>query len=97
VPSMDPTQERSAGTPEIPSFASLRGPARRSPVDLLLPGEPLVVASPATPPVAPATAPAAPSAAPRPPEWADLLHLAVHVLRWSFGVPARQVRRLLGG
>ncbi len=85
MPSMDPTQDRSAGsTPAIPAFASLRDPSRRSPVDVLIPTEP--------PPV---TATAQP-VAPRPPEWADLLHLAVHLLRWSVRAPARQVRRLLG-
>ena len=78
---MDPTEKRAA--PEIPSFASLRGSPRRSPVDLLVPAEP-----PAAPPAAPA--------APRPPEWSDLLHLAVHVTRWSFTVPLRSLRRLLG-
>jgi hypothetical protein len=84
VPSMDPHEQRSAGSPVMPSFASLRGPARRSPVDLLVPAEPPAASTPAAP------------AAPRPPEWSDLLHLAVHVTRWSLGVPLRGLRRLLG-
>jgi hypothetical protein len=68
----------------MPSFASLRGPVRRSPVDVLVPAEP------------PAAPPAPPPAPPRPPEWSDLLHLAVHVTRWSLAVPFRGLRRLLG-
>jgi len=68
--------------PVMPSFASLRDPGRRSAVDALFPAQP--------PP-----APAAP-VAPRPPEWSDLLHLAVHLTRWSLGLPVRGVRRLLG-
>ena len=82
--SMEPPQERSAGTPAIPSFASLRGPVRRSPVDVLLPGDrPAGSAAPST-------------GSARPPEWADLLHLAVHVVRWSLHAPVRRVRRFLG-
>jgi hypothetical protein len=79
---MDPHQDRSAGPPVMPSFASLRGPARRSPVDVLLPAQP-----PAEPP-APAARP------PRPPEWADLLHLAVHLAGAAATLPTRLVQRL---
>ena len=78
MPPMDPPDGRHAATPVMPSFASLRGPVRRSPVDVLLPTEP--------PPPAP----------PRPPEWADLLHLAVHLARRSLELPVRGLRRVLG-
>ena len=83
MPSIDPHEDRPAGSPVMPSFASLRGPARRSPVDLLLPGEP----------------PAAPAPEPRPtrpPEWSDLLHLAAHLAGAAVALPTRWVRRLLG-
>ena len=73
--------DRSAG-PVMPSFASLRDPGRRSAVDALFPAQ----RPPA--PVAPASS--------RPPEWADLLHLAAHLARWSLHVPVRGLRRLLG-
>ena len=76
MPPVDPPGERAA--PAIPSFASLRGPVRRSPVDVLLPAE-------------------RPPAPPRPPEWADLLNLALHLARWSLELPARGLRRVLGG
>ena len=78
MPPMDPPDGRPATTPVMPSFASLRGPVRRSPVDVLLPAEP-------------------PPAPPRPPEWSDLLHLAVHLAKWSLELPARGLRRVLGG
>jgi hypothetical protein len=83
VPSMDPQEDRSAGSPVMPSFASLRGPTRRSPVDLLLPGEPPPAPVPESRPV-------------RPPEWADLVHLAAHVVRRATTLPTRWMRRLLG-
>jgi hypothetical protein len=85
VPSIDPREDRSAGPPVMPSFASLRGPARRSPVDVLLPGQP------------PAARPAPVPQPVRPPEWADMLHLAAHLVRWSLHLPVRGVRRLIGG
>jgi hypothetical protein len=34
---------------------------------------------------------------PRPPDYADLLRLAVHLARWTVGIPVRGLRRLLGG
>jgi len=68
----------------MPSFASLRGPSRRSPVDLLLPAEP------------PAPPPAPTPAVSRPPEWADLLHLAVRLAGAVMAVPGRCARRLFG-
>ena len=83
--------------PSIPSFGSLRGPRRRSPVDLLVPGEPLApvrAARPAAP--EPAASPAEPPAVPRPPEWSDLLHLGVHVGRAVVALPLRLVQRFLG-
>jgi hypothetical protein len=79
--------------PSIPSFGSLRGPRRRSPVDLLVPGEPPAPVH-AAPPAAPE--PAARPAAPRPPEWSDLLHLGVHVGRAVVALPLRLVQRFLG-
>ena len=85
MPSMEPHEDRSAGPPVMPSFASLRGPVRRSPVDVLVPGDPPAAPAPARP------------AAPRPPEWSDLLHVAVHLVRWSVQIPARGLRRILGG
>jgi hypothetical protein len=75
--------------PSIPSFGSLRGPRRRSPVDVLVPGEP-----PAPAPPAAVTAPR--PAAPRPPEWSDLLHLGVHVGRAVVALPLRLVQRFVG-
>jgi hypothetical protein len=81
--------------PEVPSFASLRDPRRRTAVDLLVPD----VLPAATPPRGPA---------PRPPDYADLVRLGVHVARavaavpvrvarWSVREPVRFARRLLGG
>jgi hypothetical protein len=85
VPSIDPHEDRPAGSPVMPSFASLRGPSRRSPVDVLLPGEPRV-------------APPAPRREPvRPPEWADLLHLATHLAGIAVALPAQWARRVFGG
>ncbi len=63
--------------PAIPSFDSLRGPRRRSPVDVLVPAEQ--------------------PAPPRPPEWSDLWLLGLHVAGALAALPARLVRRLLGG
>ncbi|TYP88895.1 RNA polymerase alpha subunit [Blastococcus xanthinilyticus] len=88
-------------SPAIPSFDSLRGPRRRSAVDLLLPDAPApqepAVPSPPTPVPAPPTIrfPAAapgPEHAPppvRPPDYADLLRLGVHVARALAVAPAR--------
>jgi hypothetical protein len=79
---MDPHQDGPARPPVMPSFASLRGPARRSPVDVLLPAEP------------PAASPAPVPRPARPPEWADLLHLAVHLAGAAATLPTRLVQRL---
>ena len=85
----DPTGRAAPG---MPSFDSLRGPRRRSPVDVLVPGE-----REAPTPVEPAP--------PRPPEWSDLLPLGMHVAGFVVAAPVRlvrwavlgPVRRLLGG
>ncbi|MGY1605285.1 hypothetical protein [Geodermatophilus sp. SYSU D00815] len=98
-------ETESPAAPPIPSFASLRDPRRRTPVDVLVPArEPDPEPAPApVAPTRPATRPA-----PRPAEWADLLHLGVRVARasaavpgrllgWTAAAPGRCVRRLLGG
>ena len=82
----DATQDDGPQAPPIPSFDSLRDPRRRSPLDLLVP--------PAPPEPEPAPAPVA---TPRPPDYGDLLNLAVHLARWTVGLPLRGLRRLLGG
>lgn len=41
MPPMDPPDGRPTTALVMPSFASLRGPVRRSPVDVLLPSAPL--------------------------------------------------------
>jgi hypothetical protein len=93
-PEPGPDQEEWPAAPVMPSFDSLRGPRRRSAVDLLLPDLP------------PATEAAAP-AVPRPAEYADLLLLAVRgirgvadvawrVARWMFRGPGSCLHRLLG-
>ena len=86
--------DESPVAPEIPSFASLRDPRRRTVVDLLVPD----ALPAATPPRGPAS---------RPPDYADLVRLGVHVARavaavpgrvarWSVREPVRYVRRVLG-
>ena len=77
-----PTTDAGPAAPEMPSFASLRGPRRSSPVDVLVPGtpEPEVL----VPPV------------PRPAEWADLWPFGLRLVRAVAAVPAELVRRLLG-
>jgi hypothetical protein len=79
-------------SPEVPSFASLRNPRRRTAVDLLMPD------APPEPAVA-----ARPAAGPRPAEWSDLWLLGRHATRGLAGVPGRVVgwqlrvlRRVLG-
>lgn len=90
-----PAEEEAPVAPEIPSFASLRDPRRRAPVDVLL--------SQST--YGPAASGPAPAAAPRPAEYADLLRLGARVIRavaalpwrvarWSVREPVRCVGRL---
>ena len=86
--------DESPGSPEMPSFASLRDPRRRTAVDLLVPDAPRAT----TPPR---------GTTPRPPDYADLVRLSVHVARavaavpgrvarWSVREPVRCARRMLG-
>ncbi|MDP5181700.1 DNA-directed RNA polymerase subunit alpha C-terminal domain-containing protein [Blastococcus sp. BMG 814] len=93
--------------PAIPSFDSLRGPRRRSAVDLLVPAAPgpPPPPGPVAPPPGPPPLPAArrpspgvggPPTAVRPPDYADLLRLGVHVTRVVLGAPVRCLHRLLG-
>ncbi len=79
-----PTTDAGPAVPEMPSFASLRGPRRSSPVDVLVPG---------TPEPAPAVVPPPP----RPAEWADLWPFGLRLARAVAAVPAGLVQRLLGG
>ncbi|WP_448616891.1 DNA-directed RNA polymerase subunit alpha C-terminal domain-containing protein [Modestobacter sp. URMC 112] len=99
-----PAEQESPAAPAIPSFASLRSPGGRTPVDVLFPDP---VPAPAEP------APAAPpppdaAAAPRPADYGDLLRIGRHLARAAVGVPGRVARwsvrqpvrclgRLLGG
>jgi hypothetical protein len=92
--------EAGPAAPEIPSFASLRDPRRRTALDLLVPA-----AEPDPGPAAPEPepAPAAPAAAgsppgrsprpaataPRPAEYADLLGFGVRLARAAVTVPGR--------
>jgi hypothetical protein len=86
-PARDPEtlEEESPAAPEIPSFASLRAPRRRSAVDLLVAG---------SPPAPSATRPA-PAGAPRPAEYADLLRLGGRVIRALVGVPGRVAQEMV--
>jgi hypothetical protein len=84
-------EEESPAAPAIPSFESLRGPRRRTAVDLLVPEAP----RPSGP---------APAGGQRHAEYADLLRLGGRAVRAVAGVPVRVagwplrcVRRLLGG
>ncbi|MGY1823169.1 hypothetical protein [Geodermatophilus sp. SYSU D00079] len=99
-PDPDP-EEESPATPAIPSFESLRGPRRRTAVDLLVPATP--PPDPAPPAAAPAAARPATPGGPRPAEYADLLRFGGRAVRAAAGVPLRVagwpvrcVRRLLG-
>ncbi|MGY2002517.1 DNA-directed RNA polymerase subunit alpha C-terminal domain-containing protein [Blastococcus sp. SYSU DS1024] len=96
----EPSEDDGPVAPAIPSFDSLRGPRRRSAVDLLL-----TEAQAPAPPVDEARGPAADRPSPgragagatvRPPDYADLLRLGVHVARAVLGAPARCLHRLLG-
>jgi len=108
VPEPAPTPEQNPAAPVMPSFDSLRGPRRRSAVDLLLPQQP--PEQPAEPLPEPLPGPpvsARAAAVPRPPEYADLLLLGLRgvravvdvplrVTRWWFREPVRCLIRLLG-
>jgi hypothetical protein len=85
----DAPQDDGPKAPPVPSFESLRDPRRRSALDLLVP--------PAAPEPAATVAPPVTAPTPRPPDYADLLRLAVHLARWTAGLPVRGLRRLLGG
>jgi hypothetical protein len=91
----DPQQPQAERTvPAMPSFASLRDPRRRSPIDLLVPpaAEDEAVVEPVVPDV-PAAAPRpAARPAPRPAEYADLLPAALRLARWTLAC----LRRRLG-
>ena len=80
--------EESPLAPSIPSFASLRGGRRGSPADLLMSGQPVTGR-----PVPPSSRPEAA----RPPEWVDLWHLGLRVVRWCVQQPITAVRRRIGG
>ncbi|MGY1671905.1 DNA-directed RNA polymerase subunit alpha C-terminal domain-containing protein [Geodermatophilus sp. SYSU D00710] len=94
-----PAEEDGApDAPEIPSFASLRDPRRRSGLDLLVPGAPAPEqgTAPGPQPEAEATPPtsaprraARPAPAPRPAEYADLLRLGMRAARAAVTVPGR--------
>ncbi|CCG03739.1 DNA-directed RNA polymerase subunit alpha C-terminal domain-containing protein [Blastococcus saxobsidens] len=62
-----PDDEESPAAPTIPSFASLRGPRRRSAVDLLLPDAPPPPSAAETPPTAAGNPPTVPSMVEAPP------------------------------
>ena len=82
-----PDDDESPLAPAIPSFASLRGGRRRSPADLLVSGRP-AAAEPV--PRSPQRGTA------RPPEWTDLWHLGLRVVRWCVHQPFTAVRHLIG-
>jgi hypothetical protein len=90
-------------SPEIPSFASLRDPRRRTALDLLVPApEPAPAPEPTPAPAAgtgtepaprpepaPGPGPRRPAAAPRPAEYADLLRFGVRLARAAVTAPGR--------
>ncbi|WP_448639194.1 DNA-directed RNA polymerase subunit alpha C-terminal domain-containing protein [Geodermatophilus sp. URMC 63] len=93
-----PAEEESPSAPAIPSFASLRDPRRRTPVDLLVPEQPPAAPESAAPEPEPeeSATTASPAGAPRPAEWGDLWWFGLRVARWWVAQPVRTVRRLLG-
>jgi hypothetical protein len=84
--------EESPLAPSIPPFASLRSARRGSAADLLTSGQPMAVQPVAVQPVASSSRPGAA----RPPEWVDLWHLGLRVVRWWVQQPVTAVRRLIG-
>ena len=107
-----PADEESPVAPMIPSFESLRGPRRRSAVDLLLPapvsGMTTAPSRPAPSAARPTPAPSPARPVPRPAEYADLLRFGIQLARAAAAVPGRVagwalrepracLRRVLGG
>jgi hypothetical protein len=104
-PSAPPVEDDGGpAAPEIPSFASLRDPRRRTALDLLVPAADPAPEVPPAPPPAPAAGPAPvprqgpapgpgprrPAApAPRPAEYADLVRLGVRLARAAVAAPGR--------
>jgi hypothetical protein len=90
-----PADGDAPAAPEMPSFASLRDPRRRSALDLLVPAADTAddgtgadgEAPPEPEPEPVAVRRTAP--APRPAEYADLLHLGVRLARAAVTVPGR--------
>src|SRR4051794_25880331 len=74
--------------PPIPSFESLRGPRRRTTVDLIAPATPPPQPSAAGPAPGGGARPA-PASGPRPAEYGDLLRLCVRGVRAAAGLPVR--------
>lgn len=102
APRGGPTPDDGDGAPPapaIPSFASLRGGARRSPADLLVPGPstdaPTVPTVPPAPTARAGTAGHRPTA--RPAEYGDLLLLGARLLRGAAALPGRVARRSVLG
>ena len=94
------TQDDGPVAPPIPSFDSLRGPRRRSALDLLLP--PAEAAEPADEEPAPAepaqAASARPAAGePRPAEWGDLLAAGTRLAVCAARLLTTQATRGLAG
>jgi hypothetical protein len=87
LPTPGPDEGKSFPAPAIPSFASLRDVRKRSPADVLVSRQD-VAEEPARPSPRPSD--------PRPPEWADLWHAGVRVVRWCLRQPVAMGRRLLG-
>ncbi len=100
-PALPADDDGGPDSPEIPSFASLRDPRRRTALDLLVPAtEPEVLgaegeAAPASTPE-PTPGPAGPAGpgrrvapTPRPAEYADLLRLGARLARAAVTVPGR--------
>ncbi|MGY1690766.1 hypothetical protein [Geodermatophilus sp. SYSU D01105] len=83
---IEPDEEEGPPSPAIPSFESLRGPRRRTTVDLIVPATPPPAESAPAPDRAKRTAAAE---RPRPAEYADLLRLCARGVRAAAGVPVR--------
>jgi hypothetical protein len=100
-PTLSDDDAAGPASPEIPSFASLRDPRRRTALDLLVPApEPAPAPAAGTQPdpgsaprpepaPGPGPGPRRPAAAPRPAEYADLLRLGVRLARAAVTAPGR--------